>query len=80
MLTSKEKQKRDRIWRKEKGRVASRSKEKIMNLSLPDSDISNKRKVVLWEAKKTSEVGKKLGLSVRGDKRDVIDDIIKLED
>ncbi|PPS05753.1 hypothetical protein GOBAR_AA14891 [Gossypium barbadense] len=33
----------------------------------PNSDISNRRKVILNEAKKTWEVGKRLGFSVQGD-------------
>ncbi|TYI14468.1 hypothetical protein ES332_A08G122500v1 [Gossypium tomentosum] len=59
MLTFKEKQKRDRIWRKKMGKVTSRK-----------SDISNRRKVILREAKQTWKVGKKLGLSVRGNEVD----------
>ncbi|KAG8502521.1 hypothetical protein CXB51_001156 [Gossypium anomalum] len=45
-----------------------------------DSDISNRREIILREAKQTWELGKKLGLSVRGDERDVIEDIMRLED
>ncbi|KAG8502299.1 hypothetical protein CXB51_002210 [Gossypium anomalum] len=44
VLTSKEKQKRDRSSRKEKDKVVPRCEEKIVNLSLSDSDISNRRK------------------------------------
>ncbi|PPR86360.1 hypothetical protein GOBAR_AA34327 [Gossypium barbadense] len=80
VLTFKEKQRRDRSWRKEKSRVTSRSKDKIVNLSLSASDISNRRKVILREVKQTWEIGKKLGLRVRGDERDVIEDIMSLED
>lgn len=80
VLTFKEKQRRDRSWRKEKSRVTSRSKDKIVNLSLSASDISNRRKVNLREVKQTWEIGKKLGLRVRGDERDVIEDIMSLED
>ncbi|PPR92572.1 hypothetical protein GOBAR_AA28098 [Gossypium barbadense] len=43
-------------------------------------DISNRRKVILREAKQTWELGKKLGLSVRGDERDVMEDTMQLED
>ncbi|KAH1063662.1 hypothetical protein J1N35_028649 [Gossypium stocksii] len=79
VLTSKEKHKRDRTWRKEKGRDEFIGKEKIVNLSLSDSDVNNRRKVILREAKQTWEVGKKLGLRVRGDERDIIEDIMRLE-
>ncbi|KAH1055308.1 hypothetical protein J1N35_033373 [Gossypium stocksii] len=67
VLTTKEKRKRDRGTRKSKGKGDSRDDECITNLSLSDSDISNRRKVTLKEAKKAWEVGKKLGFSVQGD-------------
>lgn len=50
-----------------------------MNLSLSDSDISNRRKVILREAKQTWEVGKKLGLSVSGEEREVIEENMRLK-
>ncbi|PPR91026.1 hypothetical protein GOBAR_AA29661 [Gossypium barbadense] len=62
-----------------KGKEESRSEEKIVNLSLSDSNINNRRKVILREAKQTWEVGKKLGLRVWRDERDVIEDIMRLE-
>ncbi|KAK8358523.1 hypothetical protein V6Z12_A04G026400 [Gossypium hirsutum] len=80
VLSSKEKQRRDRSRRKEKSSAASIKEDKVVNLSLSDSDISNRRKVILREAKQTWELGKKLGLSVRGDERDVIEYIMRLED
>ncbi|KAG8497351.1 hypothetical protein CXB51_008604 [Gossypium anomalum] len=42
-------------------------------------DISNRRRVILREAKKTWEVGKMLRLSVRGDEEEIIDEISRLE-
>ncbi|KAH1090640.1 hypothetical protein J1N35_017897 [Gossypium stocksii] len=80
VLSSKEKQRRDRSRRKEKNSATSRKKDKVVNISLSDSDINNRRKVILREAKQTWELGKKLGLRVRGDKRDVIEEIMRLED
>ncbi|TYH93990.1 hypothetical protein ES332_A12G011100v1 [Gossypium tomentosum] len=62
-----------------KGKEITRCEESMVNLSLSDSDISNRRRVILREAKKTWEVGKMLGLSVRGDEEEVIDEIRKLE-
>ncbi|KAK5803291.1 hypothetical protein PVK06_030936 [Gossypium arboreum] len=53
VLTSKEKQKRDKIRRNEKDKGVPRCDEKIVNLSLSDSDISNRRKVILRDAKQT---------------------------
>lgn len=79
VLTTKEKQKRDRVLRKEKGKEAASNVQKIANLSLSDSDISNGRKVILGKAKKIWKVGKKLGFNVRGDERDVIEEILRLE-
>lgn len=79
VLTSKEKKKRERATRKGKGRVEARSVEKIVNLSLSDLKISNRRKVILGEPKRTREVVKKLGLSMRGDERDVIEETLRLE-
>ncbi|MBA0566552.1 hypothetical protein Golob_011359 [Gossypium lobatum] len=58
VLTSKEKQKRDKIWRKENGRTVLRSEEKIVNLSLSDSDISNRRKTRSAVAKDSKRTNK----------------------
>lgn len=77
-LTSKGKQK-DRALRKEKMKNSSRISEKVANLSLFDFDISNRRRVILGEAKKMWEVGKKLGFSVRGDEREVTEEIMRFE-
>ncbi|KAG8495881.1 hypothetical protein CXB51_007510 [Gossypium anomalum] len=57
VLTTKGKLKRDWGTRKEKGKEVFRNDESIANLSLLDSDISNRRKVILKEAHKTWEVG-----------------------
>ncbi|MBA0812677.1 hypothetical protein Gohar_026621, partial [Gossypium harknessii] len=56
VLTTKEKLKRDRGTRKFKGKGDSRNEESITNLSLSDSDINNRRKVILKEAKKTETI------------------------
>ncbi|KAK5786932.1 hypothetical protein PVK06_041582 [Gossypium arboreum] len=63
VLSTKEKQRRDRKERIEKGKAITRGEDPTANLSLSDSDINNRRRVILKEAKKTWEVGKKLGLS-----------------
>ncbi|KAK8317082.1 hypothetical protein V6Z11_A13G083800 [Gossypium hirsutum] len=65
VLSSKEKQKRDQSKRKGKSNEELRREDKVMNLSLSDSDISNRRKVILRKAKQTWEIGKKLGLSMK---------------
>ncbi|PPR98008.1 hypothetical protein GOBAR_AA22653 [Gossypium barbadense] len=77
VLSSKEKLRRDRGKKKDKSK-ATLGEEKIVNISLSDSDISNRRKVILKKAKQTWELGKKLGLRIIGDKRDVIEDILRL--
>ncbi|KAG8487964.1 hypothetical protein CXB51_018813 [Gossypium anomalum] len=80
VLSSKEKQRRDRSKRKVKSNEELRREDKVVNLSLSDSYIGNRRTVILREAKQTWEIGKKLGLSVRGDERDIIEDIMRLEE
>ncbi|KAG8473214.1 hypothetical protein CXB51_035176 [Gossypium anomalum] len=80
VLSTKEKQQRDRKERIRKGKMITRGEDPIVNLSLSDSDINNRRRVILREAKKTWEVGKKLGLSVRGDEEEVVEEIRRLED
>ncbi|TYI32040.1 hypothetical protein ES332_A04G030000v1 [Gossypium tomentosum] len=52
-LTTKEKKKRDRGLRKQNGKGILRINDSIANLSLSDSDVSNSRRVLLREAKKT---------------------------
>lgn len=63
----------------EKGKAVVRCEDSIVNLSLSDSDINKRRRVILRKAKRTWEVGKKLGLSVRGHKEEVIEEIRRLE-
>ncbi|KAK5840754.1 hypothetical protein PVK06_009657 [Gossypium arboreum] len=79
VLSTKEKQKRDRNEKIAKGKEKTRCEDLTVNLSLSDSDISNCRRVILREAKKTWEVEKMLGLSVRGDEEEIIDEITRLE-
>ncbi|KAG8499712.1 hypothetical protein CXB51_006382 [Gossypium anomalum] len=78
-LTSKEKKRRDRGSRKLKGKGISNAEESIVNLSLFDSDIGDRRRVILREAKKAWEVGKKLGFSVQGDEGIIIEDLMRIE-
>ncbi|PPS09936.1 hypothetical protein GOBAR_AA10712 [Gossypium barbadense] len=42
-------------------------------------DISNRRKFILREAKKTWEVGRRLGFSVQGDKEVIIEEIMRID-
>ncbi|KAH1083863.1 hypothetical protein J1N35_023624 [Gossypium stocksii] len=79
ILTSKERKKRDRALHKEKGRESRKEDERIVNLSLSDSDISNRMRVILREANNTWAIGKKLGFSVHGDEEDVIEEIMRAE-
>lgn len=78
-LTTKERKKRDKNLKKEKEREARMEDERIVNLSLSDSNISNKGRVILREAKNTWAIGKKLGLRVRDNEEDVIEDIVRAE-
>lgn len=59
--------------------MKERVEETTVNLSLLDSNISNRRRVILREAKRAWEVGKKLGFSIRRDKEAVIGKICRLE-
>ncbi|MBA0659887.1 hypothetical protein Goklo_011978, partial [Gossypium klotzschianum] len=62
-----------------KGKGILDREEAVVNASLSDSDISNRKKLILGEAKKAWEVGKRLGFSIRGDDREVVDEIMMLE-
>ncbi|KAK5786970.1 hypothetical protein PVK06_041620 [Gossypium arboreum] len=53
ILTLKERKKRDRALHKERGRESCKEDERIVNLSLSDSDISNRMRVILREANNT---------------------------
>ncbi|KAK5818694.1 hypothetical protein PVK06_023638 [Gossypium arboreum] len=77
--TTKEKQKRDRGIRKSKGNGDSKNDESIVNLSLLNLDISNRRKVIFKEVKKTWKVGKRLGFCVEGDEEIIIEEIMRVE-
>lgn len=66
VLSTKERKKRDNVLRREKNKEVSVVEHRIVNLSLSDSDISNKGKMILREPKNAWEVGKKLALSIQG--------------
>ncbi|MFQ6654374.1 hypothetical protein Gotur_025388 [Gossypium turneri] len=68
ILTVTEKKKRDWALRKQKGKGIAGRDDVEVNASLSDSDISNRKKVILMEARNMWEVGKKRGFSVWGDK------------
>ncbi|MBA0790915.1 hypothetical protein Gohar_015529 [Gossypium harknessii] len=72
------KKKRVQVLRRRKGRGNSDTYEDVVNASLADSHINNRRKLILDEAKNAWEVRKMLGFSVRGDEREVVDEIIRL--
>lgn len=54
--------------------------DEVVNASLSDLDISNRKRVILKEAKKAWEIGKKLGFSIRGDEQEVVEDLMRLEE
>ncbi|KAG8486019.1 hypothetical protein CXB51_019397 [Gossypium anomalum] len=62
-----------------KGREFHEEDERIVNLSLSDSDISIRMRVIIREANNTWELRKKLGFSVHGDEKDVIEEIMRAE-
>lgn len=78
-LLVKEKKKRDQVLKREKGKGILARDEFVVNASLSDSDISNRRKVILGEAKKAWDAGKRLGFSIRENEREVIDELMRLE-
>ncbi|KAH1131041.1 hypothetical protein J1N35_002419 [Gossypium stocksii] len=77
-LTSKKRKKRDRAMLNEKRREFCKEDERIVNLSLSDSNISNRMRVILREANNTWAIGKKLGLSVHGDEKEEIEEIMRV--
>ncbi|MBA0548846.1 hypothetical protein Golob_019916 [Gossypium lobatum] len=61
------------------GRGNSDKDEDVVNASLSDSNINNRSKLILDEAKNAWEVRKMLGFSVTGYECEVVDEIIRLE-
>lgn len=59
VLSSKEKKKRDRNLKKDRRKEVDLIDERVVNLSLFDSDISNRGRVILREVKNTWAIGKK---------------------
>lgn len=65
--------------KKKRGKEADSIDERIVNLSLPDSDISNRGRVIFRETKNTWEIEKKLRLRIRGDEGGVIEYLVRME-
>ncbi|TYI19650.1 hypothetical protein ES332_A07G179200v1, partial [Gossypium tomentosum] len=61
-----------------KGKGILRSDDSVANLSISDFDVSNRRRVLLREAKKTWEVGKRLCFSVYGNEEQITGEIMKI--
>ncbi|MBA0870965.1 hypothetical protein Goshw_019470 [Gossypium schwendimanii] len=80
VLSINEKRKRDRAMKKQRGKGKVDREDTVVNASLSDLDISNRKRVILREARKAWEIGKKLEFSVRGDDREVVEDIMRLEE
>lgn len=53
--------------------------EVVVNASLSNSFINSRKRLILREEKNAWEVGKKLEFSVRGEEREVVDEILRLE-
>lgn len=66
-LSLNEKRKRDRALKKWRGNKIVDREEVIVNASLLDSNISNKKPVILREARAMWEIRKKIGFSIQGD-------------
>ncbi|KAH1047061.1 hypothetical protein J1N35_037845 [Gossypium stocksii] len=62
----------DRPKLKKKAKELCKEDERIVNLSLSDSDISNRMRVILREANNTWALRKKLGFSVHGNEEEVL--------
>ncbi|KAK8637070.1 hypothetical protein V6N13_064500 [Hibiscus sabdariffa] len=80
VISSFERKRRDRGWRKiKKGGVDITSSE-LEGRSLSDSDLRTRRDFQIKEARKTLEVGNELGVKFLGPAQDVINDICSLEE
>lgn len=79
-LSLKERRKRDQALKREKVKRGAEVDDRVVNLSLSDSDISNRAKVVIKEAKNAWEVVKKIGFVIHGNEMKVVEDIMQLEE
>ncbi|KAL4363278.1 hypothetical protein GQ457_04G006140 [Hibiscus cannabinus] len=80
VISSLERKRRDRGWRKtKKGGVDINSSE-LEGRSLSDSDLRTRRDFQIKEARKTLEVGNELGIKFLGPAQDVINAICSLEE
>ncbi|KAK8628174.1 hypothetical protein V6N13_063886 [Hibiscus sabdariffa] len=79
-ISSVERKRRDRAQRKLKKNWFDRELSSLEGRSLSDSDIRSRQKVLIREAQKTLEVGKEVGIKIKGPEKDVIREIILLEE
>ncbi|KAL4347915.1 hypothetical protein GQ457_17G003020 [Hibiscus cannabinus] len=75
-----ERKRRDRAQRKLKKNWHDRELSSLEGRSLSDSDIRSRQKALIREAQKTLKVGKEVGIIIKGPKKDVIREIILLEE
>ncbi|KAH1091357.1 hypothetical protein J1N35_018614 [Gossypium stocksii] len=65
--------------RRQIGKGNSNRDEAVVNTSLFNSDIRNIKRFIIREAIIAWEVGKMLAFSVKGDEREVVDEIMRLK-
>ncbi|KAL4341818.1 hypothetical protein GQ457_08G022360 [Hibiscus cannabinus] len=75
-LTEAEKRKRDRARRRQKKKVKGESPSELEGRSISDSDIQARKEILLLEAQRTLEVGKKVGIDFIGNKEAVKEKLI----
>ncbi|MBA0809761.1 hypothetical protein Gohar_025384, partial [Gossypium harknessii] len=69
-----EKKKRDWALRRQKGKGILDREHADVNASLSDLDISDRKRLILMDARNAWEVRKKLGFSIRGNGQEVVDE------
>ncbi|KAK8693995.1 hypothetical protein V6N13_071559 [Hibiscus sabdariffa] len=77
-LTEAEKRRRDRARRRQKKKDKGESPSELEGRSISDSDIQARKEILLLEAQRTLEVGKKVGIEFIGNKKAVKEELIAL--
>ncbi|XP_039036026.1 uncharacterized protein LOC120172691 [Hibiscus syriacus] len=79
-LSDIERKKRNRVIKKSKPGLERKKSVEIDVQSLSDSGISNRRKVLIREAERTLNLGKSLGITIIGDEKEFIDELVRIEE
>ncbi|KAL4279899.1 hypothetical protein GQ457_03G014630 [Hibiscus cannabinus] len=78
VLTDSERKNRDKAKKRIKKKNKASEKSELEGISLTDSDMQARRRILINEAKKTLEVGRLIGFEIEGEENEAIMELVEI--